>query len=143
MVDRFPRTAQEPRGLSMSKVLSPSSQTIGGYQILEKIAKGSTGTVFKASDPRTGAVVAVKVIPQEVVANEILRLRFAQECQVTRQLVHPHIVRVLDFGLDGLKAYMVMEYVDGESVGDRLEREGRLPQAEALRLIREAGQALH
>jgi serine/threonine protein kinase len=70
-------------------------------------------------------------------------MRFAQECQVTRKLNHPNIVRVLDFGLDGNKPFLVMEYVPGENLGERLERTGRLPEAEAVHLISQVGEALH
>ena len=115
---------------------------IGGYQILDKIGKGGMGTVYKAQDPTTGRIVAVKVVGGEVAADPVLRMRFAQECQVARKLDHPNAVQVLDFGLDGTKPYLVMEYIDGESLGQRIEREGRLPEAEAVRLISQAGQAL-
>jgi hypothetical protein len=98
--------------------------------------------VYKGQDPATGDVVAVKLLASELVNNE-WRMRFAQECQVTRALHHPHIVRVLDFGLDGSKAYLVMEYVDGVSLGQRLEETGPLPEDEAVTLIRQVGQALH
>ena len=90
---------------------------IGGYQILDKIGKGGMGTVYKAQDPTTGRIVAVKVVGGEVAADPVLRMRFAQECQVARKLDHPNAVQVLDFGLDGTKPYLVMEYIDGESLG--------------------------
>jgi eukaryotic-like serine/threonine-protein kinase len=97
---------------------------IGGYPILEKIGKGASGTVYKGTDPMTGRDVAVKVLAGELATDPILRMRFAQECKVTKKLDHPNIVRVLDFGLDGIKPYLVMEYVDGETLGQRLDREG-------------------
>jgi serine/threonine protein kinase len=116
---------------------------IGSYHILEVLDTGGMGSVYKALDPVSSTVVAIKVIPEEVVADDVLRMRFAQECQVVRGLNHPHCVRVLDFGLEGSMAYMVLEYVDGESLGRRLEREGRLSEAEAVRLITQVGHALH
>jgi serine/threonine protein kinase len=116
---------------------------IGAYRILELIDTGGMGSVYKGLDPATNSVVAVKVIPEEVVADEVLRLRFAQECQVVRSVNHPHCVRVIDFGLEGSSAYMVLEYVDGESLGARLERDGRLSEEEAVRLVGQVGQALH
>jgi eukaryotic-like serine/threonine-protein kinase len=120
-----------------------SQAKIGGYPILAKIGAGGMGTVYKGKNPATGQFVAVKVLSGDGASSEVLRLRFAQECQVARRLDHPHIVRVLDFGLDGSRPYLVMEYVEGESLGGRLERGGRLPEAEAVRLIRQAGEALH
>ena len=116
---------------------------IGQYPILEKIGKGGSGTVYRCQDPITGQPLAIKVLCGEVVSDPKLRMRFAQECQVSRALNHPNIVRVLDFGLDGSKPYLVMEFVDGESLGQRLERDGRIPETEAVRLITQVGQALH
>src|SRR5580704_8747351 len=128
----------------MTQITSVVSQTkIGDYCLLEKIGESGRGLVWTALDSLSGKTVAIKVIPESVVADEVLRMRFAQECQVARKLNHPHIVRVLDFGLDGSKPYLVMEHVAGESLGQRLEREGRVPEAEAVRLIVQIGQALH
>jgi serine/threonine protein kinase len=128
----------------MTRIASQVSQTrIGDYYLLEKIGEGSWGQVYKGRDSLSGKIVALKVMPESVVADEVLRMRFAQECQVARKLNHPHIVRVLDFGLEGSKAYLVMEYVVGESLGQRLQREGRLPEAEAVRVIEQIGEALH
>src|SRR5580692_2886947 len=113
----------------MTRIIAPENQTkIGDYYLLEKIGEGGWGLVYKARDSLSGKIVALKVMPESVVADEVLRMRFAQECQVARKLNHPHIVRVLDFGLEGNKAYLVMEYVVGESLGQRLQRGGRLPE---------------
>jgi serine/threonine protein kinase len=101
------------------------------------------GTVYKGQDPTTGRIVAIKLVGSEVAADPVLRMRFAQECQAARKLDHPHAVQVLDFGLDGTRPFLVMEYVDGESLGQRLERDGRLPEAEAVRLTVQVGRALH
>jgi serine/threonine protein kinase len=126
------------------RVVSQVSQTtIGGYPILEKIGTGGMGAVYKAQNPSTGALVAIKVLTGAGASNEVVRMRFAQECQVARKLDHPHIVRVLDFGLDGYRPYLVMEHVQGESLAQRLERGGPLPEEEAVGLIRQAGAALH
>jgi serine/threonine protein kinase len=116
---------------------------IGGYQVLAKLCAGGMGTVYKAADPSTGELLAIKVLPADATEDPVLRMRFAQECQVARNLKHANIVRILEFGLDGSRPFLVMEYVDGESLGQRLDREGRLPEDEAIRLISQIGQALH
>src|SRR5579872_5442007 len=127
----------------MTRIASQVSQTkIGGYHLLDKIGEGGLGTVYKGRDALSGKVVAIKVMPEGLVADEVLRMRFAQECQVARKLDHPHIVRVQDFGLDGNKPFLVMEYVVGESLGARLERDGRLSESEAVRVIVQVGGAL-
>ena len=114
---------------------------IGGYEILEQVGRGSQGTVFRCRDKR-GNVVAIKVAPAEIAANPKARMRFVQECQISANLNHPHIVRVLDHGLDGTKPYLVMEFIDGEDMGQHVDRAGRLPVAEAIRLIVQVGHAL-
>src|SRR6266478_5836678 len=128
----------------MSRIASKVTRAkIGKYMIEEKIGQGGMGTVYKGRDPSTDQIVAIKVMPAGVMADAELRARFAKECQIARKLNHPHIVRVLDFGLDGNRPFMVMEHVDGETAAERLEREGRLPEADAVRIIAQAGQALH
>src|SRR5206468_1800628 len=128
----------------MSRIASRVSQTkIGEYLVLEKIGKGGQGTVYKAQHAQTQQIVAIKVIAAEVVADPVLRLRFAQECRVSNQLDHPHVVRMLDFGMDGIKSYLVMEYIDGQDLGRRLDREGKIPVQEAVRIIVQTGKALH
>jgi serine/threonine protein kinase len=128
----------------MSLVSSLVSATnIGPYLILQKLGVGGMGTVYKAKSLKTGEIVAVKVLRPEVAADQILGLRFARECQAMSKLKHAHIVRIIEFGIDGSRPYLAMEYVDGESVGQRLQREGRLPEAEAVRIAVQVGRALH
>jgi serine/threonine protein kinase len=115
----------------------------GDYEILSKIADGGMGSVYKGRHRANGQIVAIKVVTPEVAANPVLVERFKQEYRAARGLVHPHIVRALDFGFDDGTLYMVMEYVDGPSVGQRIDNEGRLPEAEAVRIIVQAAQALH
>jgi len=126
----------------MSAVVQAARNRLGHYVLLEKIGNGSMGTVYKGRHAGTGQDVAIKVMSQHVAADVSLTTRFARECKVARALDHPHIVRVLDFGLEGYKAYLVMEYVDGESLAARLERRGRMDEDEAVRLITQIGQAL-
>lgn len=119
------------------------SAKIAGYSILKKISVGSQGAVYKGRDPQTGKDVAVKVLSERMVNDPVLRLRFAQECQVARRLQHSNIVRVIDYGLDGEKPYLVMEFLEGESLGECLDRERRLGEQEAVAIISQIGQALH
>jgi serine/threonine protein kinase len=116
---------------------------IADYQILRVLGHGSGSVVYQGEHCVSGEPAAIKVMTGKVMADRVLGLRFAQECRVARKLDHPHIVRVLDFGLDGNKPYLVMEYVDGGTLGQRLEKEGRLGEAEAVNIITQVGQALH
>ena len=121
----------------------PVLQTIGRYELFEKIAEGGMGTVYKATDKSNGQVVAIKVVPPQVAKNPVLMKRFEQEYTVSSTLDHPNIVRALDYGSNGSSYYLVMEYVNGASLGQRIEREGKIPEREAITIIAQIAQALH
>jgi eukaryotic-like serine/threonine-protein kinase len=127
----------------MARLASLPVQKVGDYALLDKIGQGAMGTVYKGRNITTGALAAIKLVSPQVVADQKLRMRFAQECQVARMLNHPHVVCMLDFGLEGSTPYLAMEYVDGRSLGQLLEESGPLPEAQALELIRQVGAALH
>src|SRR5437764_6371663 len=82
-------------------------------------------------------------MPAHMAANLVLLKRFEQEFRAASRLDHPNIVRALDFGDTGSCPYLVMEYVEGESLGQKLVREGRMPEAEAIRIIAQVAQGLH
>jgi eukaryotic-like serine/threonine-protein kinase len=121
----------------------PVLQTVGKYELLDKIAEGGMGTVYKARDREADRIVAIKIVTAHVAKNPVLMKRFEQEYRVASDLDHPNIVRALDFGFDNNRPYLVMEYVDGESLGQRIERDGRIAENEAIRLIAQIAQALH
>jgi serine/threonine protein kinase len=118
-------------------------QIVGDYELLERIAEGGMGTVYKARHKSTGAVVALKLVSSHLASNPVLMKRFEQEYNVASTLNHPNIVRALAFGRSGSAPYLVMEYVEGESLGRRLERAGRMPEAEAIRIMVQVAQGLH
>jgi serine/threonine protein kinase len=118
-------------------------QTIGKYDLRQKIGEGSMATVYKALDRASGEAVAIKVASRRVQVDEVLRQRFEQEYRTASSLSHPHLVRALDFGEDDSTLYLVLEFVDGPDLWQRIEREGRLPEAEAVRLIVQVAQGLH
>jgi serine/threonine protein kinase len=120
-----------------------NTQSIGSYDLVEKIAEGGMGTVYKARHKQTAQVVAIKVLAPHLANNRVLLERFAREYNAARALNHVNIVQAIEFGRDGDTQYLVMEHVDGESLGQRLEREQRLPPAEALRIIGHVAQGLH
>ncbi len=120
-----------------------TEQTIGEYDIVEKIAEGGMGTVYKARHRVTGEVVALKMVAPHMATNPTYLQRFEKEYNAARALDHPNIVRALEHGVVDGRPYLVMEFVEGESLGQRLDRVGRIPEAEAVRIITEAAQALH
>src|SRR5205809_1067801 len=120
------------------------SQALGSSYTLEgEIGRGGMGVVFNARDERLKRQVAIKVLPPELAFREEIRLRFVREAETAARLSHPHIVPIHSVGEspDGL-VYFVMAYVDGESLGAKLKRRGRLPPDEARRIMQETADAL-
>ena len=120
------------------------AQALGSAYTLEgEIGRGGMGVVFNARDERLKRRVAVKVLPPELAFREEIRLRFVREAETAARLSHPHIVPIhsVGEGPDGL-VYFVMAYVDGESLGAKLKRRGRLPPDEARRIMLETADAL-
>ena len=111
------------------------------YQVQRELGKGGMATVFLARDIRHEREVAIKVLHPELAAS-IGADRFDREIKVSARLQHPHILGLIDSGVaDGL-LYYVMPFVKGESLRDRLEREGQLPVDDAIQITLEVADAL-
>ncbi len=118
-------------------------QIVGNYELVDKIAEGGMGAIYRARSRDSGLVVAIKIMPPHMAANPVLLKRFEQEFHAARKLDHPNIVRAIEFGDTGSSPYLVMEYVEGESLGQKIEREGRMSETEAIRIIAQVAQGLH
>jgi serine/threonine protein kinase len=116
---------------------------IGEYEVLAKIAEGGMGAVYKARHPATGQLVAIKVLPPVTAKNPVLMRRFEQEYRAASALDHPNIVRALDFCGTCQNPFLVMEFVDGESLGARVDRDGPMTEEQAIRIIAQVCQGLH
>jgi eukaryotic-like serine/threonine-protein kinase len=114
---------------------------LGPYEILAPIGAGGMGEVYKARDTRLGRDVAVKVLPQHMSASPELRQRLDREAKTISQLSHPHICMLHDVGHQDGVDYLVMEYLEGETLADRLGK-GALPIDQALRIAVEIAGAL-
>ena len=112
------------------------------YTIEGEIGRGGMGVVYRARDERLQRRVAIKVLPPELAFQKDIRERFTREAQTAAQLSHPHIVPIHTVGEGQGLVYFVMGYVDGESVGGRIRRRGKLPVDEARRIMRETADAL-
>jgi len=113
----------------------------GRYSLVRELGHGGMAAVYLATDLKLGRQVAIKVLPPET-RQYLGADRFRREVQLEAQLSHPHIVPLFEADeADGL-LYYVMEYVEGESLAERLRREGPLPADEALRISAEVGDAL-
>src|SRR2546423_9191499 len=108
------------------------------YAIERELGRGGTATVYVAQDRRHGREVAVKVLRPDVAA-AIGAERFLREITIAARLTHPHVLPLIDSGQAGGSLYYVMPYVRGESLRQRLAREGRLPPQEAPRIAPELG----
>ena len=106
--------------------------TVGPYRIVELMARGGMGDVYRASDVRLGRDVAVKVLTQTDADSRSVH-RFIQEARVTASLDHPNIVKVFDVGMFDDKPFLVAELLDGETLGARIKR-GALPAHEAAQI---------
>jgi serine/threonine protein kinase len=120
----------------------PALNRVGNYDLVEKIAEGGMGTVYKGRDRTSGEYVAIKLLASHMTSNPTYLQRFQKEYTTARALEHPNIVRAIEQSFDGGRPYLVMEFVDGESLGQRLERAGRLPEEEAIRIIVQTAQGL-
>ena len=118
-----------------------SGAKLGPYEILSPLGAGGMGEVYRARDTRLDRTVAIKVLNSQLVANSELRARFEREARIVSQLQHPHICVLHDVGSDGATEFLVMEFLEGESLADRLKR-GPLPQAELLKIAIEIADAL-
>ncbi len=112
------------------------------YTLEGEIGRGGMGVVYRARDERLQRRVAIKVLPPELAFQRDIRERFTREAQTAARLSHPHIVPIHTVGEGAGLVYFVMGYVDGESVGGRLKRRGRLPADEVRRIMAETADAL-
>jgi TolB-like protein/Flp pilus assembly protein TadD len=111
------------------------------YEVQREIGRGGMATVYIAQDRRHGRPVALKVLHPQL-ALSLGPDRFLREIQIAARLQHPHIVPLYDSGKAGDFLYYVMPYVEGESLRQRLEREGKLPVDDALQIARAIAAAL-
>jgi Tol biopolymer transport system component len=118
-----------------------SGARLGPYEIVSPIGAGGMGEVYKARDTRLDRIVAIKVLPPEWVSDPTAKERFDREAQTIASLKHPHICVLHDVGNHEGVAYLVMEYLEGETLTERLTR-GPLPLQEALGVAIAIGDAL-
>src|SRR6266513_1232518 len=114
---------------------------LGPYEVLAPIGAGGMGEVYRARDTRLDRTVAIKVLPQHLSASSEVRQRFEREAKTISSLSHPHICALYDVGNQDGVEYLVMEYLEGETLADRLAN-GHLPLEQALRFGMEIASAL-
>jgi serine/threonine protein kinase len=114
---------------------------LGPYEIVAPLGAGGMGEVYKARDTRLDRIVAIKILPHTLAADAQFRERFDREARAISALDHPHICALYDVGdVDGT-AFLVMQFIEGETLDARIAR-GALPIAEALSLAKQIADAL-
>jgi len=133
--------------VKMPDILDPSDQPgslgrINGYEVLQEIGRGGMGIVFKALDPALHRVVAIKVMAPELAVSGSARKRFDREARAAAAVCHEHVVTI--HAVEEFKGlpYLVMHYVAGQSVQDKLAKGGPLPVPEILRIGTQVAEGL-
>jgi len=114
---------------------------LGPYEVIAPAGAGGMGEVYRAHDSRLNRDVAIKVLPDHLSANPELRERFEREARAISQLSHPHICVLYDIGKHGSGDYLVLEYLEGETLGARV-RKGPLPTELVLKYGAQIADAL-
>jgi serine/threonine protein kinase len=110
---------------------------LGEYKVLDRIGKGRMAGVYKAVHP-LGQTVAIKVLPPSKAKEPRILRRFQREARLALKLDHPNVVRTFQVGESNRLHYLVMEHLEGETLDEVLDRRGKLPPAEAVRVIHQA-----
>src|SRR5688572_15359207 len=116
-------------------MLQPGSQ-FGRYEIQRRLGRGGMGTVYVAHDPVLGRMVAIKVFLSELDLPDAAE-RFAREARSAAALNHANIVTIYDYGDYASQPYIVMEYIQGETLADVIRRKAPFPVTEKLRWLEE------
>jgi len=114
----------------------------GRYRLEARIGTGGMSTVYRALDETLERQVAIKLMNREIASDSDQLERFRREARAVAQLSHPHIVGVIDAGEDAGRPYIVFEYVEGETLKERIRRLGQLPIGEAVAYAIEIARAL-
>jgi serine/threonine protein kinase len=139
-------TASLPSGGSFDFLMPPQRADeigrLGGYRILNVLGEGGMGVVFKAEDPRLKRLVALKVMKPDKSANQVAHERFKKEGETAASISHDHIVTIYQVDEDRGIPFLAMQFLEGESLDERLKRVGKLPASEIIRIARESAEGL-
>src|ERR1022692_3565712 len=113
------------------------------FRLTRLIGQGGMGTVYEGTQLRLKKRVAVKLLARQLASDDEALARFRREAEVTSQLGHPHIVQVFDFGTaPSGEPYLVMEYLEGEDLEQRIRRMGRMRLPAAVSVVKQVASAL-
>src|SRR5262249_40625787 len=134
------RRAEAARIGQIAMPLATGSR-LGPYEIQSALGAGGMGEVYKARDIRLDRIVAIKVLPETLAADPQFRERFDREARTISQLDHPHICALYDIGEQDGTSFLVMQYLEGETLEARLKK-GALPLDQALQVATQIADAL-
>jgi serine/threonine protein kinase/TolB-like protein/Flp pilus assembly protein TadD len=120
---------------------SLTGQSVGAYKILEKVGAGGMGVVYRALDAKLNRHVALKLLPTHFTKDEDRLRRFEREARHASALNHPNILTIYDIGSEGGVHFIATEFIEGETLRERLAR-GHLPPGEALNIAAQVAEAL-
>jgi serine/threonine-protein kinase len=122
--------------------VQPGRVLAGRFKLEDKLGEGGFGTIWRAEHVVLCAPVAVKIIDKDVSKDEEARARFMREARAAATLRSPHVVQILDYGVDEGLPFIAMELLEGETLAQRLERVGRLTASETVRFATHIGRAV-
>ena len=120
----------------------PEAQMLGDFALVRKLGQGGMGAVYEAVQVKLDRKVALKVLPDKFISDPVFLERFQREAKAAAAINHPNIIQVYDIGEHEGTHFFAMELVDGESVQDRLDREGKLPVREAIDIVQQVAEGL-
>ena len=143
LVERKILTEKDIRSLHIAlerlnrDIKTESIDEIGNYEIIDKIGEGGLGVVYRARQISMGRIVALKVLHKRWLDDDEFKKRFSLEAKLLGRLQHPNLIFVIDVGRDRNNYYFAMEFIDGETVEDKIDRNGPLPVEESLHYAEE------
>jgi serine/threonine protein kinase len=117
-------------------------EAVGPYWLESVLGEGAVGVVFRATRQTDGAIVALKVLKRQLSRDEVYRRRFVHEARVAAEVLHKHLVPILDAGEADGRSYLAVKYVAGRSLEERIRDGGPLSLDEILRVAAQAGAGL-
>src|SRR5258708_40177510 len=138
--DPVARTEAAPLlGADSSMASDPGLPLVAGrYELIGLLGSGAMGTVYRARDRELDEIVALKVLRKDLGAAPDMLARFRREVKLARRVTHRNVARTFDIGDDAGDRFLTMEYIEGEMLGARLARLGRLSVAETVAIAADA-----
>src|SRR5215470_10059092 len=134
------------RTLADARRVEPTKGVVGKhfahFRVERELGRGGMGEVYLATDLALDRPVALKLLPRDVAKDAQSRARFIREARAQAKISHPHVCHIYFIGEQDEQLFFAMEYVDGENLQQRLDRDGKLGVAEAIEICREAAEGL-